>query len=66
MAENEDENTKTILMQINLVFILIFTGEFILKFLGLRHYYFTNGWNIFDLVIVILSLISKYNWLPLQ
>ncbi|KYO46982.1 hypothetical protein Y1Q_0014535 [Alligator mississippiensis] len=42
MAENEDENTKTILMQINLVFILIFTGEFILKFLGLRHYYFTN------------------------
>ncbi|XP_074835190.1 sodium channel protein type 4 subunit alpha isoform X2 [Carettochelys insculpta] len=58
MIETDDQSeTKiSILYQINLVFIVIFTGECVLKMFALRHYYFTIGWNIFDFVVVILSI----------
>uniref|UniRef100_A0A669PWW3 Sodium channel protein n=1 Tax=Phasianus colchicus TaxID=9054 RepID=A0A669PWW3_PHACC len=58
MVETDDQSeTKTdILYKINLVFIVIFTGECVLKMFALRYYYFTIGWNIFDFVVVILSI----------
>lgn len=40
----------------------IFTGVFFLealcKIIGLGKYYFLVGWNIFDLIIVIASLLD--------
>lgn len=57
-AEQSEEKTQ-ILYWINNVFICIFTGECLLKFIALRHYFFTNGWNIFDLIVVILSIIGR-------
>ncbi|KAF7660532.1 hypothetical protein LDENG_00280070 [Lucifuga dentata] len=62
MVETADQSDKmdNILYWINLFFIVIFTGECLLKMLSLRHYYFTLGWNIFDFIVVILSIIGVF------
>uniref|UniRef100_A0A8D2N7S7 Sodium channel protein n=1 Tax=Zonotrichia albicollis TaxID=44394 RepID=A0A8D2N7S7_ZONAL len=62
MVETDDqsEEMENILYWINLVFIVLFTGEFVLKLISLRHYYFTIGWNIFDFVVVILSIVGMF------
>ncbi|NWI86789.1 SCN5A protein, partial [Pitta sordida] len=55
----EQSATKTnVLNKINILFVVIFTSECVLKLVALRHYYFSNAWNIFDLVVVIMSLIA--------
>ncbi|NXP36158.1 SCN5A protein, partial [Leiothrix lutea] len=55
----EQSETKTnILNKINIIFVTIFTAECVLKLLALRQYYFSNAWNIFDLVVVIMSLVA--------
>ncbi|KAH0502586.1 Sodium channel protein type 4 subunit alpha [Microtus ochrogaster] len=60
MVETDDQSQLKvdILYNINMVFIIIFTGECVLKMFALRHYYFTIGWNIFDFVVVILSIVG--------
>uniref|UniRef100_A0A663MQ96 Sodium channel protein n=1 Tax=Athene cunicularia TaxID=194338 RepID=A0A663MQ96_ATHCN len=62
MVETDDqsEEMENILYWINLVFIVLFTGECVLKLISLRHYYFTIGWNIFDFVVVILSIVGMF------
>uniref|UniRef100_A0A8B9KIG6 Sodium channel protein n=1 Tax=Astyanax mexicanus TaxID=7994 RepID=A0A8B9KIG6_ASTMX len=62
MVETDDQSdeTENILYWVNFVFIVAFTGEFVLKLFALRHYYFTNGWNIFDCVVVILSIVGMF------
>ncbi|XP_073698378.1 sodium channel protein type 4 subunit alpha B [Garra rufa] len=62
MAETDDqsEDMENILMYINLVFIVLFTGECILKITALRYHYFSVGWNIFDFVVVILSVLGMF------
>nr|XP_004570473.2 sodium channel protein type 2 subunit alpha isoform X3 [Maylandia zebra] len=63
MMVETDAQTKEmdhILYWINLVFIVLFTGECVLKMISLRHYYFTIGWNIFDFVVVILSIVGMF------
>ena len=45
----------------NEFFVPVFTLEAILKFLAFRHYFFTQGWNIFDLCIVALSILGSPN-----
>ena len=61
MVETDDQSQEmtNILYWINLVFIVLFTGECVLKLISLRYYYFTIGWNIFDFVVVILSIVGK-------
>ncbi|XP_061779625.1 sodium channel protein type 8 subunit alpha-like isoform X3 [Nerophis lumbriciformis] len=62
MVETDDQTKKTedVLYWVNFIFIVVFTGEFLLKLFALRHYYFTNGWNIFDVVVVILSIVGMF------
>ena len=62
MVETDDQSPEkvNILAKINLLFVAIFTGECIVKMAALRHYYFTNSWNIFDFVVVILSIVGAY------
>ncbi|XP_053926631.1 sodium channel protein type 2 subunit alpha [Cuculus canorus] len=62
MIETDDQGQlmQDILYWINLVFVVLFTGECILKMFSLRYYYFTIGWNIFDFVVVILSIIGMF------
>ncbi|XP_019335958.1 sodium channel protein type 1 subunit alpha isoform X2 [Alligator mississippiensis] len=62
MVETDDQSKEmeNILQRINLVFIVLFTGECVLKMISLRYYYFTIGWNIFDFVVVILSIVGMF------
>ncbi|XP_074857884.1 sodium channel protein type 2 subunit alpha-like [Carettochelys insculpta] len=62
MVETDDQSDEMndILYWINLLFIVLFTGECVLKLISLRYYYFTIGWNIFDFVVVILSIIGMF------
>ncbi|KAM6162736.1 sodium channel protein type 10 subunit alpha [Erethizon dorsatum] len=58
MVETDNQNTEKtkILGKINQFFVAVFTGECVLKMFALRHYYFTNGWNVFDFIVVLLSI----------
>uniref|UniRef100_UPI00398F085A sodium channel, voltage gated, type V-like, alpha b isoform X2 n=1 Tax=Pristiophorus japonicus TaxID=55135 RepID=UPI00398F085A len=60
MVETDDMDpyTNKILGIINMIFIALFTTECALKIIALRQYFFTIGWNIFDFVVVILSIIG--------
>jgi len=40
----------------NLVFMVIFTLEAALKITALKKAYFKDSWNVFDFIIVILTL----------
>uniref|UniRef100_A0A8C3MAN1 Sodium channel protein n=1 Tax=Geospiza parvula TaxID=87175 RepID=A0A8C3MAN1_GEOPR len=60
----QSETKTTILSKINILFVTIFTAECVLKLLALRQYYFSNAWNIFDLVVVIMSLVAFEHFLP--
>ncbi len=64
MVETVDQSAEKthILTKINLVFIVIFGAECLLKMISLRHYYFINGWNIFDFIVVILSIVGMTNF----
>ncbi|KAM5265276.1 sodium channel protein type 9 subunit alpha isoform 3-T3 [Hipposideros larvatus] len=58
--DGQSDDMTNVLYWINLVFIVLFTGECVLKLISLRHYYFTVGWNIFDFVVVILSIVGMF------
>ncbi|NXW73788.1 SCN5A protein, partial [Hirundo rustica] len=60
MVETYEQSEKktNILNKINILFVTIFTAECVLKLLALRQYYFSNAWNIFDLVVVIMSIVA--------
>lgn len=61
MVETDNQSTEKddVLYWINLGFIVLFTGECVLKMFSLRHYFFTVGWNVFDFIVVILSIVGK-------
>ncbi|CAJ1080118.1 sodium channel protein type 4 subunit alpha A [Xyrichtys novacula] len=55
-TDNQSAEKEDFLFKVNVAFIIVFTGECMLKLIALRQYFFTNGWNIFDFVVVILSI----------
>uniref|UniRef100_A0A8C5BKR2 Sodium channel protein n=1 Tax=Gadus morhua TaxID=8049 RepID=A0A8C5BKR2_GADMO len=62
MVETEDQSQQKIavLHWINVFFIIIFAAECVLKMLALRHHYFTVGWNVFDFIVVALSIVGMF------
>ena len=58
-TDEQSEDKEVILYWVNLTFIIVFTGECSLKLVALRHHYFSVGWNIFDFVVVILSIVGE-------
>ncbi|XP_040289748.1 sodium channel protein type 4 subunit alpha-like isoform X9 [Bufo bufo] len=60
MVETDEQSDyiENLLYNINLAFVVIFSGECLCKIMALRYYYFTIGWNIFDFVVVILSIVG--------
>ena len=52
------------LENLNMGFIVIFSSECILKIFALRQYYFKEPWNVFDFVVVILSIFGKIIFIP--
>lgn len=61
MVETEDQTKEMdkVLYWINVGFIVLFSSECVLKMAALRQYFFTVGWNVFDFVVVILSVVGK-------
>ena len=61
MVETDEQSPRMeiILNDINLGFIVVFSCECLVKIVALRCYFFTIGWNIFDFVVVILSIVGK-------
>ncbi|XP_032066427.1 sodium channel protein type 8 subunit alpha isoform X5 [Thamnophis elegans] len=59
-TDTQSKQMEEILYWINFVFVIFFTCECVLKMFALRHYYFTIGWNIFDFVVVILSVVGMF------
>ncbi|NXG58449.1 SCN5A protein, partial [Hemiprocne comata] len=57
-THGQSETKINVLNKINILFVAVFTTECVLKLLALRQYYFSNAWNIFDLVVVIMSLVA--------
>ncbi|XP_070830044.1 sodium channel protein type 2 subunit alpha-like isoform X2 [Chaetodon trifascialis] len=57
-TDEQSERMESILNKINLVFIVIFTTECLIKIIALRCYFFTVAWNIFDFVVIILSIVG--------
>lgn len=45
---------------ISSVFVMLYTGECVLKLLAFHCNYFTIGWNIFDFMVVIFSLTGLF------
>ena len=64
-AGNPDWLTDTI-GALNVLFVVIFVVEAFIKIVGLRpRYYFSKAWNIFDLSLVVLSVMalgSRRSW----
>lgn len=61
MAMDQYKETKTyslVLERLNLFFIAVFAAECTLKIFALRWYYFKEPWNVFDFVVVILSILG--------
>ncbi|KAM7378876.1 hypothetical protein PAMP_004470 [Pampus punctatissimus] len=57
-TDEQSEPKETVLNKINMVFIVIFTTECLIKIFALRCYFFTVAWNIFDFVVIILSIVG--------
>ena len=56
---HQNEMWSFALDNLNMGFIVIFSAECILKIFALRLYYFKEPWNMFDFVVVILSILGK-------
>ncbi|OXA57494.1 Sodium channel protein para [Folsomia candida] len=52
----QPESYEKTLSYLNAVFIGIFSSESILKIFALRYYYFREPWNLFDFVVVLMSI----------
>ena len=64
--EKGDPGTYTFLNVVDHIFIIIFLIEAIVKIAVLKpREYFRDNWNVFDFIIVIISLPSFLNFLPL-
>ena len=57
---NQNEAWTFVLDNLNLAFIVIFTAEMLLKMFALRQHYFAEPWNLFDFVVVLLSLAGLF------
>ncbi|XP_015109194.1 sodium channel protein para isoform X1 [Diachasma alloeum] len=54
----QTETFSNVLDYLNMIFIVIFTSECLMKIFALRYHYFKEPWNLFDFVVVILSILG--------
>lgn len=57
----QTETFSSVLDYLNMIFIVIFSSECLLKIFALRYHYFVEPWNLFDFVVVMFSILSEYN-----
>lgn len=56
----QSETFSAVLDYLNMIFIAIFSSECLMKIFALRYHYFVEPWNLFDFVVVILSILGEY------
>lgn len=54
-----DQQMANILNILNLIFVLLLIVEVVLRFVAYKKEFFMNRWNIYDLVVVIMSIIGE-------
>ncbi|XP_011504558.1 PREDICTED: sodium channel protein para [Ceratosolen solmsi marchali] len=54
----QSDTFSNVLDYLNMIFIVIFTSECLMKIFALRYHYFKEPWNLFDFVVVILSILG--------
>lgn len=54
----QTQEFSMVLENLNLIFITIFTLECLCKIFAMRHFYFREPWNIFDFIVVDLSILG--------
>lgn len=59
-SHNQPPEKDMILNYINIGFVAVFALESIMKLIALHIRFFTDPWNVFDFVVVILSILGKY------
>lgn len=61
MIQSDEQNRQmdTAVLWLQLLFIILYTGECVLKLIAFRCNYFTSGWNILDFIVVICSITGK-------
>lgn len=47
-----------VLVNVNYVFMGIFTVEAVLKLIAMKSHYFKDGWNVFDFVVVVMTILA--------
>ncbi|KAI3370931.1 hypothetical protein L3Q82_023484, partial [Scortum barcoo] len=62
MVETDDQSYEKEkgLYWLHFVFIIIFLTEFVLKVIAFRQHYFTDGWNILDFVVIVVSIVGLF------
>ena len=55
----QSEDFEHGLYVVNTAFIVIFTTECILKLISLRLHFFKQAWNVFDFVVVVVSVLGQ-------
>ncbi|XP_048254003.1 sodium channel protein 1 brain-like isoform X4 [Haliotis rufescens] len=55
---NQSDAVSQVLDIMNIIFTTVFTLEALVKLVGLRWHYFRQAWNVFDFIIVILSILD--------
>lgn len=58
MIQNDEQSIQmeTALYWMQVIFVMLFTLECILKLIAFRCHYFTNVWNVHDFMVVIFSI----------
>ncbi|KXJ05965.1 Sodium channel protein 1 brain [Exaiptasia diaphana] len=57
---DQSEQFSEVMKNFNRFFTAVFILELVSKLIALRLYYFKKGWNVFDFIIVIFSIIGLY------
>lgn len=52
------DSYNTTFDNLNLVFTVIFTLEFLIKVAGYGSRLFTDNWNTFDMIVVLISILG--------
>ncbi|EPQ02262.1 Sodium channel protein type 7 subunit alpha [Myotis brandtii] len=70
-SDEQSRQMDTAVLWLQILFIILYTGECVLKLIAFRCNYFTSGWNVLDFIVVIFSitglllpLIGEYYLVP--
>jgi len=55
---DQGDAMQQVLVNVNFAFMAIFTIEAILKLIAMKSAYFKDGWNVFDFIVVVCTIVA--------